>query len=1154
LRLEELVLDGFKSFGQRTSLAFLPGINAIVGPNGSGKSNLVEAVRFVAGEGRARSMRAPLAAELIFHGSDGAKPTSLATVSLSVSGLGGVGDRAVTIERRVYSDGTSQCLLAGKDVRQRDLRDLLAGTGLGQRSPAIIGQGEVGDVLTADPATLLAYLEEGAGLARLAGRRKQTGDKLDTADGHCQRLQDERELLAARVEKFRLEADAARRHRQLTAEAHALRYTLAVRKRESLDAELTRWREAGEALLGELESARVAAATAEAELAAARAAFDLARTAEAEAAREAERLGGLEALAAERASRERGEVARAGVQAAEIETELAQALEAPATPEAAESALRASTLRRLAALETNRLAEATAESAAEALRQARRVHDLARAAADQARSAREQADQRAREHQAKRAALKGERERLEGDVTRARETAAAARQAAAQAAASLAGLEARKVSEPDRGSLDENARRTGELERELAGLQREQEILAALVAEGGRHPRGVRAALKQGHPGVVGTLADLIRVAPEHEPAVQAGLGRRLDFILTETADAAAAAVRYLDRGQHGRATFLPLDLVGPARSGAPINPAENGVIGPLAPLIECADRYRAAVDALAAGTWVVKDLDTGLRIARARSDRPRLVTLAGEVIEPIGAVTGGRAGRNLDALGERRRQREIEERLRVIDEALSGLRAEGARLATDLQGQLDAYTAHRRGLQEAEAKVAVALEVARGRDEAVEVIARRLAALSAELSQPAPAAVTHLETPEVGPLEHALEDALRVEQEASLRRADAREQLSSARADETVAADRARQAQAAWAAYQAALARRDRQRDRIERLREQSASATAKVEVHQAEVVGFRQQRERIGLVRLQEAAAAARARVSEAEAAARLAGEEVSAIASRLEQARLTLARREASFEALERELAELGLGNLVEGSFRVLTARLGEVAVELGGLGEVNLKAQTELEVEGGRLSGLDRDLADARSAIAELRTALDEIDRELEERFAQAYTKIRVAFHEYALALFGGGQADIRIVTSEGRRTGIEIVLQPPGKRTIRLDLLSAGERTLGALAFLFALVHTDDPTGPTGGGGNLSFAVLDEVDAPLDEANIRRFTNFVTRLARQGTQFVLVTHQKATMEVADAIWGITTTKPGVTGVFSIRMPDPQAELFLEAQPS
>jgi chromosome segregation protein len=1154
LRLEELILDGFKSFGQRTSLAFIPGINAIVGPNGSGKSNLVEAVRFVAGEGRARSMRAPTAAELIFHGSEDARPTSMAAVSLTVSGLIGPDERGVSIERRVYSDGTSQYLLAGKEVRQRDLRDLLAGTGLGQRSPAIIGQGEVGEVLTADPATLLAYLEEGAGLARLAGRRQQTGDKLDTADGHCQRLQDERDLLAARVEKLREEADAAGRHRRLTAEAHALRYTIAVRKQESLSGELTRWREAGEKLERELSRARSLSAASEESLSAARAALDVARTAEADAAREAERLGGLEALATERASRERGDEARARREAGEIEAELTQPLEAPDTPEAAEAALRAAADRRHAAEESHRNVEAAADAAAGALRAARERHEAARGAAERARAAREEAERRLREHAAKMAALSAERARLEGELERARETAANARSAADEAAGALASAEGRPVTEPSRAALEERAGQMADLERESAGLSREQEILAGLIAEGGRRSRGARAALEQALPGVLGALADLIEVAPEHELAVQAGLGRRLDFILTETADAAAEAVRNLERGQHGRATFLPLDLVRPARAGAALTAGEPGVVGPLAPLIGCADRYRAAVETLTAGTWVVEDLESGLRIARSRNDRPRLVTLAGEVIESYGALTGGHGGRGSELLGERRRLREIEERLAAIRARLQALRADHDRLAAELERQAAVHASYRQEVQEAGARLAVAREVARGREEAVTVIARRLEELAVELAEPAPAPGSAPDAPDLEPLERALEEAIRADQEATARRADAREQLSASRADETVAADRARQAQAAWASHQAAVARRDRQRDRIERLREQASAATGKVKAHESEVAALREERERIGLVALQEAASAARERVGEAEEAFRQATTVAGAIASRLEQARLTLARREASIEAVEQELAGLGLGEQVEGSVRALTARLGEVEGELGSLGEVNLKAQAELAMEAGRLATLDRDLADARSAIAELRAALDEIDRELEERFAAAYTNIRVAFHEYALALFGGGQADIRVVTHDGRRAGIEIVLQPPGKRTTRLDLLSAGERTLGALAFLFALVHTDDPSGPAGGGGGLSFAVLDEVDAPLDEANIRRFTQFVSRLAKQGTQFVLVTHQKATMEVADALWGVTTTRPGITGVFSIRMPDPQAELFLEAQPA
>ena len=270
------------------------------------------------------------------------------------------------------------------------------------------------------------------------------------------------------------------------------------------------------------------------------------------------------------------------------------------------------------------------------------------------------------------------------------------------------------------------------------------------------------------------------------------------------------------------------------------------------------------------------------------------------------------------------------------------------------------------------------------------------------------------------------------------------------------------------------------------------------------------------------------------EAEAALDRASEAQAGRSEALERARVQLARRETALEAAESELAGFPEGlEPLDVADRAARAELREIETTLERLGAVNHRAAQALSELGGEHEAREREAREAREAVERLSTTLERLDRETTERLSAAIDGVRTRFRTHIGELFGAdGEGDVETEIDEGRPTGLRIRLQPPGKRTQALGLLSVGERTMGALAFLFALM------GEEQGGRGLPVAVLDEVDAPLDEANIRRYRTFLERLARQGTQFVLITHQKATFEVADVLWGVTT-EAGVSRVFSIR---------------
>ncbi|UQN06408.1 chromosome segregation SMC family protein [Deinococcus sp. QL22] len=1092
--LQAITLQGFKSFADRTRLEFGPGVSAVIGPNGSGKSNVVEAIRWATHGARARELRAGRGSELIFHGSGGKAPLGLAEVGLELHTPEG----RVNLLRRVYRDGTGEQDLQGRPVRARDIQAALRGTGLGPGGLAVIGQGEVSGVVQAEGRTLLGYVQEAAGLSRAVTARQETEGRLREADTHLERLRlllNERETALNRLSRA---AEEARTHRALSLRLLTLEDAVRRERQDALRREI-----AAASTDAAVAEARSTALAAEVQTAAAR--VETAREA-AQAARACRDAfaGALDALRAARDAHTQAERYRAHLQT-EADGLTAERASLPSTPPA-------ETAPDLAALTA---VAATARAEAEAAERRARTLDTdltrARAAAAQAAETAARADASA-------GTLRAELERAEGNLETAQEALAAAserlstatfaRQHAETAFSQLAAT---------RAEAQNHARHLeaelGRVKASVAPLRRERERLEHTLNSYARYGEGARNALRLDHPGIVGSVADLLTVPAEYEVALGAALGRRLEQIVVNRGEDAREIIEELKRSG-GRATFLPLDLIRarPRRDAALLR--EAGVRGNLADL--CPTDPPLVGEAILADTLIVDTLRDANRIARTHQSRPRLVTLEGEVVEPGGAITGGRLrDTGTGVLTDQRRFQELDAELEDADRVGGKLEAELGRVKTGLE----ASAAPHAELQQAR-EAAVQEERATERrvtesDAQIRSLTTHRDRLMGRLAPPLGLPTSPPPIPTTDP--NALEADLHAARHAAeTGRAAEREALE--------ALALARELDAAWRAYHAATSRAADLAARLHANAEAARTQEGHLLAAAAEV-GRREAA--LGTLDECELARAEAAREAAALAYANLIAEQ-NRVRTRLDDLRVLMARREGSLEPLPD-------GCSPPGTPREWTAELARARAELTGLGPINARAEADHADESAELERLRAELHDAETASAELRAHLSELE-ELENAATRAaFDRVNTAFREYSTELLGGiGELEPER-NEAGRLVGLRLAVQPKGKRTRSMTLLSAGERTMAGLGFLFALNHA----GGEGHMGGLPLAVLDEVDAPLDEANIRRFTAFLKLFAERGAQFLLVTHQKATMEVAQALWGVTTDASGASRVLSIK---------------
>ena len=1195
-RLKQLTLQGFKSFADPTTLRFPGGITAIVGPNGSGKSNIADAVRWVLGEQRMLTLRGRSGEDMIFAGSKRRARAGMARVALLFDN----GDHwlpldfeEVAIERRIYRDGRSEYRLNGRRIRLGDLRDMLDRAGLGREAYFTIGQGVVDRILSLRAGERLAIFEQAAGIAPYRRRREEALRRLDETSRNVDRVRDILAELEPRLHRLERQVRRLKERTELeTALRERLRLWYGYRWGEALNA-LESARQKRAYLAGRVARQQERLETAQERLNAERRRLSQLRTALTQLHHESS----ARHRAAERAQRELAVTQeRRRLLQERLEEEranLAPLLSALAEHTSAIEALERSVEEAQTALEAARgRLEALAQVAAEA--SARRRALVAAQAAAQARAveaAHRLEDRRERLRQAEealvhlreeRAALEEEEARLQSSLRQAQNVVEAARAALAAReeavrAAEQGAEEAAQQVQQHRARLEALQRTLAEAERRLEALSTRLALLERIESEGEGLYAGVRAvlqAVRRGElDGLPGTVAALIDVPARLERAVETALGGRLQSIIAERWEAAQAAIAYLKQHAAGRATFLPLDTLRPP-SPLRLPADEPGVIGVAADLVGYDPSLEAAVRLLLGRVVVVETLETARRLHRRLHGSFQIVTLDGEVLRSSGALTGGRRGQSRGGLLARRRElRRLPQAVAEAEAAIADLREQRWQAEKALRTAEEAL----RQAQEAHRQARRARREAEGRlDEAVRKLEARLrdrgwlegrrAALERERAQ-------------AEARREALREAI-AEAEAALREAEgAAREAAAALQSFTDADESSRQVERARGEVAraegeraTAEARLEARRAEARRLRRQVEGTEARIAALETELAALSER-----LVALQQAYAEARAaaerddarlpqleaEVAEAErrqealeAERRRAQEALGRERERLTAAEVALRRHEDGVAALRREIEEalglviadlpdslslqqpLPMAAIVSPLPAVLDlppgleAEIRDLRTQVRRLGLVDPAVEEEHAALAERYTFLSEQLDDLQAASAHLRTVIGELDAMMKERFGKTFRDVASAFSRTFRQLFNGGTARLEAVADErGETVGVEIVARPPGKRTSGLGMLSGGERTLTAIALLFALMSVS----PT------PFCILDEVDAMLDEANVGRFRTHLEALA-QRTQFIVITHNRGTVEAAETIYGISMGDDGVSQVLSLRLDD------------
>jgi len=1177
--LKSLTLRGFKSFASATTLRFEPGITAVVGPNGSGKSNVVDALAWVMGEQGAKSLRGGKMEDVIFAGTAGRPPLGRAEVTLTIDNADGalpIDYSEVTITRTMFRSGGSEYAINGDACRLLDVQELLSDSGIGREMHVIVGQGQLDAVLSAGPEDRRGFIEEAAGVLKHRKRKEKALRKLEAMQANLTRVSDLVAELQRQLKPLGKQAEVARRAAAVQADLRDARLRLladdVLTLRVSMDSELcgeaiVRERKAGvEAALadGHHRIVELDAALAEAVPAAARAQETWYRLS---ALRE--RLRGTAGMAAERVRLLSAgtEDPRPGRDPEELERESAAARAQEAE------------LREQLRIARDRLAAACEER--------RAVED--ELAAEEARVA---------------AALRASADRREslaamaGEVNGFRARAAAAEEELGRLGAALADAAARaQLADAEFGVLESQA---AVLSAGEAGLDEAHEAAATeleaaqarvvelqVLEQAAERERGVLQARKEalelalarrdgaaallsadGLAGVRVPIAELIEVTPGHEAAVAAALGGAADAIVVDSLGAAVAGLEFSRTTDAGQVNIL----VGGAPTGA--DPGAGAQLPPHArPLLESisapAELRRALIE-LVGDCVLAADLAGAAEIV-AMAPGVRAVTLDGDLLTPSHAV-GGSPG----APSRLEVQIAVDEAAVQLEEATTGasrLRDELKSAQQDCDAAAQAAVVTLARLNESDAELAAAAErlaqigaaargahaevrrlddamrsVAAAREQDIAALAQLEAGLAAAEQRPAAEATDTGERDRLASRCTAAR-AADVEARLAVRTAEERAEAAAHRADEL-----SRAAAAERLARERAVARRleaEHQRRVAEAVAVAVAATLRLLETSLTAAMRARSSAEDRRRERDAELAAT-RAELSELEA-------ELDRLTDSLHRDEVARAEQRLRIENLERRaVEELGVSpeqliaeygpdrpvpvigadeDAAQAVPYVRTEqekrlRSAEKALEL--LGRVNPLALEEFAALQERSAFLTAQLEDLRAGRRDLLTVVREVDARVQQVFAEAYADTAREFAAVFSRLFPGGAGRLILTDPDDMlTTGVDVEARPPGKKVKRLSLLSGGERSLVAVALLIAIFRARPSP----------FYVLDEVEAALDDTNLGRLIGIMSEL-RDSSQLIVITHQKRTMEIADALYGVSMRGDGVTTVISQRLREDQ----------
>ena len=1172
MKLKAVEMQGFKSFPDRTKLTFDDGITVIVGPNGSGKSNISDAIKWVFGEQSVKSLRGAKMEDVIFGGSASRKPTGFAWVSLFIDNT----DRSIDIDtdevvitRRLYRSGESEYRINNNPVRLKDINETFMDTGLGRDGYSVIEQGKIAEIVSAKSTQRREIFEEAAGISKFRYRKTEAERKLTQAEDNLIRLRDIMQELEDRVGPLKAQSEKAKQYVVLAEEKKSLEISLWLEQLAKLGRQMA-----------ELEDKTLLAAndrtTAQKRL------EEIERETE-EIQQKTQELNLYIEHKRDRIREWETAISDAKVNAAvkqntvthnedtirELQDEWERSMLSAGELEEKLTGLREDcALLQKEAEETARRWEES-QKALEAKRQEeRRLATEQSALALQKQELQEQihraelsaetAGTLAEETVDRLEALRGQAKNKDENLTRLREELAGHRAFAEELRERLESLQNSKngyifklKSRSDKIAEVESRQRNSE---KLAGekLQRAQ-VLTDLEKNYESFNNSVKFVMKQAGAGalrgVIGPVSALIRTENRYSTAVEIALGAAIQNIVVQDETAAKRAIALLKERGAGRATFLPLTNIraNPIRESDLA--ARGGYVGLASELVQCEERYRAVMDSLLGRTVVAEDIDAAAAIAKAYGYRYRVVTLDGQVVNAGGSLTGGSVNKNASILSRRGE--------------IDALTAEAKKYAAQVEELETQLTELRREADTIRATVeGIAAEEKTAREDLIsaQTLVSRLTASTEEAEQ-------------------LNEQALREYDELTARVEELRKQKLTggelvkklteevARLNRMDVESTAAHTALTEAIEEAARQVTDLQMEAITRRKdcEAAQSVIAQLENQQsgseAALTELRQKQEQ-----LQKENEAIRAEIEEITAGAAGGGSEIETLRRDIKEAdgqkdtleaRRSILTRESGDAITKREAAASELVRLQEKSeamqeqqngistkmweeYELTRSEAAETAIPLEdvpaaqkrltelrgrirGLGAVNVAAIEEYEEVSGRYRFMKEQIDDAENAKKELTRLIAELSAKMSAIFTERFAGINRHFGEIFRELFGGGHAELRLTdATDPLETGIEIIVQPPGKIIKNLSALSGGEQAFVAICIYFAILRVNPAP----------FVLIDEIEAALDDVNVGKFAAYLHRMT-DHTQFISITHRRGTMEQGDVLYGVTMEEEGIS---------------------
>ena len=1157
MRLTKIKLAGFKSFVDPTAIGFPTNLVGVVGPNGCGKSNIIDAVRWVMGEISAKHLRGDSMADVIFNGSGSRKPVGTASVELVFDNADGklsgeyAGYSEVSLKRSVSRDGTSNYFLNGARCRRKDITQLFLGTGLGSRSYAIIEQNMISRVIEAKAEDMRAFLEEAAGISRYKVRRRETETRISHTRDNLARLNDLRDEVEKQLRHLQRQAATARRYQALKQEERQLHGELLALRLREVETESG----ARQAILNERDTALQAA---------------LAGQRQVEAAIERERQ--QHAAQSEVLSEVQGRYYQVGAEISRTEQAIEHAREIRSRQrqeleQITHGTQEANTHRVRDGAQALELEAALAElgPGLESARIAEQASGQELSAAEAAMSGwQEQWESFNQSLRSASSAAEGERARLEGFddqlrrlmAQRDRATQEHGALSAADVAAKLAEVEAAEA-----GARTEHEQARLRMETLVASLQAERGRERQLAESAQRARREVqesegrvvslealqRAALGQGQGKVVDwlksrgldrspRLAQQLSADKGWERAVETVLGSYLEAVCVDSIDGVAGMLESLSAGT---VTFFS-GTDAPASTGHGHTTLRSRVRGP------------AGLDALFEGVIATDTLGEALRIRTGLRSGQSVITRDGIWIGPDWL----RVSRDKDA---HEGVIEREDELRRQRAALDGLQAAHRVVESDLEAARRQVREFEDRLAEHQSQVSRSsaahlslrsqIDGLRARAESRGARLQQLASELAELATAVEEANAGNRSTR-GRLEEAIERMAELEERRKVLEAgreDLRGQLSTARAraeaERNAAREVAIRVESRRTSYQsllAGIARLDGQIAQFDVRRTDLESQLAGGEANATQLKATLEAA-LLRRVAVEEELAAARRRMEDVDASLRGLEEDRARAETAVNEARELLesvkfsvqelkVRRESLLEQFAHtrlELEAVVAGLVEEANVAGWEQRLIETSEKIERLGQVNLAAIDEFREQSERKEYLDRQFTDLTDALATLDDAIKKIDRETKSRFQDTFDRVNEGLKDKFPRLFGGGHAYLELIGDDVLEAGVAIMARPPGKRNSSISQLSGGEKALTAVALVFSIFELNPAP----------FCLLDEVDAPLDENNVGRFCDIVREMSDQ-VQFIFVTHNRTTMELANQLLGVTMNEPGVSRLVTV----------------